>query len=163
LDVLERYRFTVLTGPPEVGKTAIARMLGLALASEGWELHECTSPDDLLRALRREARQVFVADDAFGSTEDRPDAAERRALDLDPILRARDERHLLIWTSRPAPLRAALRRIHREHGVERWPQPAEVQVQAAELDVAEKALILFRHAQAARLPPRCVSIVEAFG
>ena len=27
-DVLERHRFAVLTGPPEMGKTAIARMLG---------------------------------------------------------------------------------------------------------------------------------------
>src|SRR4051812_5980832 len=163
LDVLERHRFAVLTGPPEVGKTAIARMLGLALAAEGWELHECSRPDELLGALRRETRQVFVADDAFGSTEYRPDAAERWALDLDRILRALDERHLLIWTSRPAPLRAALRRIHREHGVEHWPQPAEVQVAASELDVAEKALILFRHAQAAALPTRAVTILEAFG
>jgi hypothetical protein len=77
------------------------------------------------------------------------------------MLRALDERHRLIWTSRPAPLKAALRRIHREHGVERWPQPAEVQVDAAQLDVAEKALILFRHAKAARLTAK--DVVRAQG
>ena len=52
-----------------------------------------------------------------------PDAAERWAANLDRILRATDERHWLVWTSRPAPLRAGLRRLHRERGAERFPQP----------------------------------------
>src|SRR5205814_5466082 len=141
--------FAALTGPPEMGKTAIARMVGLALASGGWEVHECIRPDEFWARLARERAQVFIADDAFGSTEYRPEAAERWALELDRVLRATDERHWLVWTSRPAPLRAGLRRIHREHGVERFPQPAEVQVAASDLSVAEKALILFRHARAA--------------
>src|SRR5262249_14870949 len=41
LGTLRRHAFLVLTGPPEMGKTAIARMLGLALLSDGWEVHEC--------------------------------------------------------------------------------------------------------------------------
>jgi hypothetical protein len=161
--VLEQHHFAVLTGPPEMGKTAIARMIGLAALTAGWEVHECIRPDELWARFRRESRQVFVADDAFGSTEYRPEAAERWALELDRVLRAMDERHWLIWTSRPAPLKAGLRRIHREHGVERFPQPAEVQVDAAELDVAEKALILFRHAKAAALPEQAVELVQAEG
>src|SRR6185503_12786660 len=139
LAVLERHHFAVLTGPPEMGKTAIARMIGLALMTEGYELHECMRPDDLWSRLARDRAQVFVADDAFGSTEYRPEAAERWALDLDRILHAMDDRHWLVWTSRPAPLKAGLRRIHREHGVEHWPRPAEVHVGADELDVEEKA------------------------
>src|SRR5262245_56537850 len=113
LGVLDRHRFAVLTGPPEMGKTAIARMLGLAALTSGWEVHECVRPDELWAAFARERRQLFVADDAFGSTEYRPEAAERWAQELDRVLRAMDERHLLVWTSRPAPLRAGLRRIHR--------------------------------------------------
>jgi hypothetical protein len=163
LGVLERHRFAVLTGPPEMGKTAIARMIGLELLTEGWAFHECVRPDELWSAFDRERRQVFVADDAFGSTEYRPEAAERWALDLDRVLRALDERHRLIWTSRPAPLKAALRRIHREHGVERWPQPAEIEIVASDLDDEEKALILFRHAKAAELPPAAVRIVKEQG
>ena len=160
LDVLDLHRFAVVTGPPEMGKTAIARTVALTALTEGWEAHECTTPDHLWRLYARERRQVFVADDAFGSTEYRPDAAERWALELDRILRAMDDSHRLIWTSRPAPLRAGLRRIHREHGVERWPQPAEVQVAASALDLEEKALILFRHAQAAHVPPEAVGLVR---
>jgi hypothetical protein len=163
VDVLGRHQFAVLTGPPEMGKTAIARMIGLAALTDGWEVHECIRPEDLWARFDRKQRQVFIADDAFGSTEYRPEAAERWALELDRVLRAMDERHWLIWTSRPAPLRAGLQRIHREHGVERFPQPAEVLVDASELDTAEKVLILFRHAKAAVLPEQAVELVQAEG
>jgi hypothetical protein len=162
-EVLTRRHFVVLTGPPEMGKTAIARMVALAQMTSGWEAHECIRPEQLWGAFARDRRQVFVADDAFGSTEYRPDAAERWALELDRVLRAMDDQHWLIWTSRPAPLKAGLRRIHREHGLERFPQPAEVHVDAAALGVDEKALILFRHAKAAALPRPAVDLVRTHG
>jgi hypothetical protein len=163
VQTLVRHRFAVLTGPPEMGKTAIARMVALAQLSAGWEAHECTRPDDLWRAFDRSAAQVFVADDAFGSTEYRPDAAERWALELPRILQSLDDRHWLVWTSRPTPLRAGLGRIRREHGTERFPQPAEVQVDAGALDVAEKALILYRHARCGGLAPWAVAALRELG
>jgi hypothetical protein len=152
LATLQRHHFAVLTGPPEMGKTAIARMLGLALLSDGWEAHECTRPEQVWERLEPERRQLFIADDAFGSTEYRPDAAERWARELDGLLRVLDERTLLIWTSRPAPLRAGLRH--------RVPQ---VLVDAAALGIDEKTLILFRHAQAADLTPAQVKRVQRYG
>ncbi len=160
LDVLDQHGFAVLTGPPEMGKTAAARTIALAGLAAGWEAHECTRPDQLWEAYSPDRPQVFIADDAFGSTEYNPTAAERWAVDLDRILRVLDAKHHLIWTSRPGPLRAALRRIQREHGVERWPRPAEVQVDASALDIEEKALMLFRHAQSARLGSGAVSVVR---
>ena len=163
VEVLERHHFVVLTGPPEMGKTAIARTIGLASLTAGWEVHECIRPDELWARYRRGRRQVFIADDAFGSTEYRPEAAERWALELDRVLRAMDDEHRLLWTSRPAPFKAGLRRIHREHGIEHFPRPAQVQVDATDLDVAEKALILFRHAKAASLPAEAVELVKAEG
>ena len=95
---------------------------------------------------------MFVADDAFGSTEYRPDAAERWARELPRVLRVLDDRHWLIWTSRPAPLHAGLHRVHQERGTERFPRPGEVQVDAGALTVAEKALIFLRHVRAADVP-----------
>jgi hypothetical protein len=167
-DVLARHRFVVLTGPPEMGKTAIAQMLALAQMSDGWEAHECGSPEQLWRVFDATRRQVFVADDAFGSTEYRPDAAERWAHSLGRVLTMLDRDHWLIWTSRPAPLKAGLRRVQRERNSERFPAPGEVLVDASDLDLAEKTLILFRHAKArgASAPARelvrstALSIVE---
>ena len=152
IKVLREHSFLVLTGPPEMGKTAIARMIGLALLSQGWEVHECTHPAQVFERLDPSRSQLFIADDAFGSTEYRPDAADRWAAELEAILRSTNHTHWLIWTSRPAPLRAGLRRIHRERGAERFPQPGAVQVDASALGPEEKTLILFRHARAARLP-----------
>jgi hypothetical protein len=148
---LAEHRFAVVTGPPEMGKTAIARMIALAKMTDGWEAHECTSPDELLATVNPAAPQVFIADDAFGSTEYRPDAADRWARAMERLLGALDDRHWLIWTSRPAPLHAALYRLHQERGAERFPAPARVLVDAADLDAEEKVLIPFRHAKAADL------------
>jgi hypothetical protein len=159
LEVLDRHRFAVLTGPPEMGKTAIARTIGLAQMTVGWEAHECVSPAQLAQRWDATRPQLFIADDAFGSTEYRPDSAERWAVSMERTLRSLDESHWLIWTSRPAPLRAGLARLHRERGAERFPAPAEVLVDAAALDPTEKTLILFRHAKAADLSsPRRAAI-----
>jgi len=163
LAVLAAHSFTVLSGPPEMGKTAIARIVALAQLTDGWEAHECIAPEAVLAAFDPARPQVFVADDAFGSTEYRPDAAETWARGMERILRLLDERHWLIWTSRPAPLHAALRRHHRERGAERFPAPAEVLVDAGALDVVEKTLILFRHAKAADLSPGMRHHVRLWG
>ena len=93
---LARNGFVVLTGPPEMGKTTIARMIGLAKLGEGWECHECTTPNDFLELKQSKQRQVFVADDAFGTTEYRPEVAYVWARDMDRILRAVDATHWLI-------------------------------------------------------------------
>ena len=151
LGVLDRHRFAVVSGPPEMGKTAIARTIALAQLTDGWEAHECIRPQEIWRAFDPNRPQVFIADDAFGSTEYRADAGERWASDMERILGTLDDRHWLIWTSRPAPLKAGLHRIRLERGAERFPSPGEVLVDASALDVAEKTLILFRHAKAAQL------------
>ena len=117
-------------------------------------------PEQLWERYDADRPQIFIADDAFGSTST---GRRRRALGLELAERARrlDERHWLVWTSRPAPLRAGLARVHREHGVERFPQPAEVQVDAADLDVGERAAMLFRHARASQVPLAQVAIIRS--
>jgi hypothetical protein len=72
-----------------------------------------------------------------------------------------DADHVLVWTSRPAPLHAGLRRVHRENGLQRFPRPAEVMVDATDLTDEEKALMLYRHAIAADLGGGARSVIRA--
>ena len=89
--MLETHRFVVLTGPPEMGKTAIARMIALAQLTcrlGGARVHEPGGASGE-RTIPGRA-QVFIADDAFGSTEYRADAAERWARAIErPLALAR--------------------------------------------------------------------------
>jgi hypothetical protein len=160
LEKLSEYNFVVLTGPPEMGKTTIARIIALAQLGQGWESYECRKPDDLFTVRKADVSQIFVADDAFGTTEYRPDIAYAWGNDLDSILRQLDKRHWLIWTSRPAPLKLALQRIHLQGRAENFPAPSEVLVDASELSSNEKALILYRHAKAAGLESAAKEIVK---
>lgn len=148
LTIASNFGFAILTGPPEMGKTTIARMIALARHAEGWGYYECRTPDEFLSAYRKDERQVFIADDAFGSTEYRPERASEWAEELAPILRAVDHGHWLLLTSRPAPLTEALKRLRFQDEASEFPDPGKVQVNAADLSIEEKAQMLYRHGKA---------------
>lgn len=160
LEILQEHSFAVITGPPEMGKTTIARVIGLGKLGEEWESFECHKPDDFLQMIKRDRPQIFIADDAFGSTEFRPDAAHAWAKDLDGIISSLDERHWLLWTSRPTPLNEAIEKMHLQGKAEKFPEPGEVQVDAAGLNIREKALILYRHAKAMDLELETKAVIK---
>jgi hypothetical protein len=152
LRTLRKHNFVVLTGPPEMGKTTIGYMLGLAKMTDGWQFYPVEQARDFFDLRQDDEKQIFLVDDAFGSTEYRPDLAERWASHLDAVLRRTDGRHWIVFTSRSAPLRMALARLALEGRAESFPRPAEVIVETEHLTVEEKAQMLYRHAKAADLP-----------
>lgn len=163
VETLGRHNFVVLTGPPEMGKTSIARMIALARATEKWDVISCTSPADFERAYTPDAEQIFVADDAFGSTEYRPERADDWAAAMGDIIRRLDRRHWLAWTSRSEPLRRGLEKLHFQDEAAEFPAPAKVLVDASALTVSEKTLMLYRHAKAADLSPDARKLVRGWG
>jgi hypothetical protein len=141
--------FAVLEGPPEVGKTAIANMIGLCRLSIGWDAFECLSPNEFFQLFSIENQQIFVADDAFGSTEYDPARTNEWSHNLDRILRRLDHNHWLIWTARKHILEIALQRMRLQGKGENFPEPSSIIIDAGNLTKTEKAMILYRHAKAA--------------
>ena len=159
--VLQRHRFAVLEGPPEMGKTAIAWMITIVQLLQGWEAIACNGPDHFFRCIERERHQVFVADDAFGRTEYDPARGRRWETDLHRVVRALDSRHWLIWTSRKHILERAVRDLDLQGRAKGFPAPGAVLVDASHLTTSEKALMLYRHAKAAALTADQVGVVKS--
>jgi hypothetical protein len=160
IQILENFGFAVLTGPPEMGKTATAWMIALARFTNSWEAFDCRSPADVFRVYDPEKHQIFIADDAFGSTEYRPEIASEWAAQLDKIVALCGPKHWVIWTSRPGPLKIGLERLHLVGASASFPDPMRVQVDASILSVIEKSQILYRHAKSAQLRQDAIDLVK---
>ncbi|MGH9641182.1 MAG: hypothetical protein ACRD3Q_02025 [Terriglobales bacterium] len=158
--VLQKYHFAVLEGPPEVGKSAIAWVIGLTQAGEGWEAVVCRTPDTFFQAIDRNQPQVFIADDAFGRTEYDPTRTSKWEADLDHILHRLDPHHWLIWTSRRHILKRACDRMDAQGKARSFPDPGSVLVDVKTLSAEERALILFRHAKSANLESFAKKIIR---
>jgi len=158
--VLGKHFFVVLDGPPEMGKTAIARTIALGYLTEDWEVIDCRGPDDFFSAFVHDRRQLFVADDAFGRTEYDPVLGRMWERDLGRILGYLSPQHRLIWTSRKHILSRALKDLDLTGRAARFPEPGEVIVRADSLTTEEKARILYRHAKSSQLPLEAKGLVR---
>ena len=158
--VLRKHHFAVLEGPPEVGKSAIAWMVGLTQAAQGWETIVCRTPDVFFQTINSNQPQVFIADDAFGRTEYDPTRTSRWEADLDLVLHRLDRRHWLIWTSRKHILERACEKMDAQGKARSFPDPGAVLVDVSQLSVEERALILFRHARSAALEQEAKKLVR---
>jgi hypothetical protein len=158
--VLRKHHFAVLEGPPEVGKSAIAWMIGLTQAAQGWETIVCRTPDVFFQTIESNQPQVFIADDAFGRTEYDPTRTSKWEADLDLVLHRLNPRHWLIWTSRKHILERACERMDAQGKARSFPDPGSVLVDVSELSIEERALILFRHCRSAALEKEAKALVR---
>ncbi len=158
--VLRKHHFAVLEGPPEMGKTAIAWMIALAQLSQGWQAIVCDGPEDVFQCYKPGSYQVFVADDAFGRTEYDPSRGSKWEGQLDHVHRLLDSKHWLLWTSRKHILERALKVMDLQGEASDFPNPAAILVDASQLSMRERALILYRHARAAGLEKEAKDLVR---
>ena len=149
--VLDEHHFVVLEGPPEVGKSAIAWMIGLSRVGDGWEAVYCREPGEFFQMYDPSRRQVFIADDAFGHTEYDPTRASKWEPEIELVLHGLDSNHWFIWTSRRQILERAISRMDLTGRARSFPKPGAFLVNVRSLSVEERALMLFRHARAANL------------
>jgi len=158
--VLRKHHFAVLEGPPEVGKSAIAWMIGLSQAGAGWEAVYCRTPNDFFEMYDFYKEQVFIADDAFGRTEYDPARTSEWESQLELVLSRIDAKHWLIWTSRKHILERAVARMDLAGKARSFPDPGAVLVDVKSLSTEERALVLFRHARAANLEDECKDLIR---
>lgn len=159
LSLLKKKYFIVLDGPPEAGKTTIAAALALIHATEGYEIIDVRSSNDVFRPVdativkgkKREKRSLFVADDAVGSITLEDNLAQAWSRDLEGILMTLSSRRLLVWTARRYVLEEALAKSKLGEAVANFPRPNEVLVEVGKLTTMQKAEILYNHAKNARL------------
>lgn len=158
--VLERHSFVVLDGAPEMGKTAIARAIGLTHLFFGWQVFDCHGPDDFFRLYSERDQQIFIADDAFGRTEYDPSLGRGWERSLPKVLQRIDGAHRLVLTTRKHVLQRGLRDMDLAGKAERFPDPAEVTVTATDLTLEERARILYRHVKAAPINGKRLSVIK---
>lgn len=159
-ETLHKHHFVVLDGPPEVGKTAIAWMVAITQAADGWQALVCNKPDIFFQMYQSDQKQIFIADDAFGRTEYDVSLGREWERDLNRILNRIDKNHWLIWTSRKHILERALRQMDLQVSAMNFPRPSEVLVDTSLLTQEEKALILYRHAKSANLQEEAKIILK---
>jgi len=147
-EVLEKHSFVVLDGAPEMGKTAIARTIGLTHLFSDWQVIDCHESGDFFQLYSEPTRQIFIADDAFGRTEYDPSLGRGWERSLPKILLRLNSAHRLILTTRKHVLQRGLREMDLAGRAENFPDPAEVVVTATDLTLEERARILYRHAKA---------------
>jgi len=160
--VLTDNYFAVLEGPPEIGKTVTAYIIALNKACDGWEVYDCRNPADFFRVYNSTKNQLFVADDAFGTTEYRPDLADDWASDLDKIIARLDSRHWFIWTARAHILKMALEKMYLKGKAQKFPSPGDVIIDVTDFNLEERALILYRHAKQVNLETVAKEIVKRY-
>ncbi|MEK6589426.1 MAG: hypothetical protein AABZ11_01990 [Nitrospinota bacterium] len=161
-ETLKNHKFVMIDGPPEVGKTAIALIIALEHVFDKWEAIYCTGPKDILDIYKLKDKQLFIADDAFGRTQYDPSRGKLWERDLPHLLRRLDNKHRLILTSRKHILDRAYKDMDLQDKAKDFPKPGEVVVDATELSVKEKALILYRHAKAENLFDSAKEIVKRY-
>jgi hypothetical protein len=160
-DRLLKHAFVILEGPPEMGKTTIARLIALSQLKEGWEAIECRRPKDFQKTYKPDCKQVFLADDFFGRTEYEPARISKWQDELPYILRQLNPNHWLVLTSRAHLLQMAKHDLDIPGHNATFPHIGEVIVNAARLSRLEKARILYRHAKVAQLPKATREVLKA--
>jgi hypothetical protein len=160
VDVIGKYNFVVIDGPPESGKSYIGAALALTYAVDGYEVHFINEPSEILRTYEPARKQLFFADDAVGTVTFDPDLGNLWSRELRAINRRLDRIHKLIWTTRSYILKEAISLTKLEEHFDSFPGEREVLVETGDYSLVEKALMLRNHARTANLSKSFLGFVR---
>ena len=77
LDLLEKYKFLIISGAPGVGKSTLARIIAWLHMQQDWQLVAVEDFEEALRVFDGTQRQIFFFDDFLGQIRLTPDIVRR--------------------------------------------------------------------------------------
>jgi hypothetical protein len=145
VDALLKYGFVLLIGEPAAGKSTIAANLALtAIDIDGCDVIRVTGPQDVVAHWNpREKNRFFWIDDAFGTTQYRPDSAEAWNKVLPTMSAALRCGNRFVLTSRDYIWRQAKGQIKTQTFTPLL--EGRVVIYAEDLTLAERERILYNH------------------
>ncbi|MCX5493872.1 ATP-binding protein [Kaistia dalseonensis] len=160
--VLESQHVVIISGPPGVGKTTLAEMLGYAYLAEDWELVAIRSLDDGLAAISDSRRQLFYFDDFLGRVALDKNALAKMDSDLARfITRVRKSKNARFILTTRAPIFEEAKR-HSEHLADRRLDISRYLLDVGIYTRRIKARILYNHLSTTGTPrSHVVSLIDS--
>lgn len=144
---LKTHYYTVLSGPPEVGKTATAHVLALEAAAEGFDIVFCRKPETFYATHFNPNPQLYIVDDAFGSNQYDASLADDWGRELHYVIPELGPTRKIIFTSRSTPLKMALEQMHLQSGAQTFGQKGLIVFDMAKLSDADRGRMVYVHAK----------------
>lgn len=161
LNILGKYHFVVLKGPPKMGKTTIAKMIGLVYyRTKEFEIRNIQSPKELYNAYEKNSQQIFICDDVFGDIGFVEDFAIQWSKEFPNIFHKLNKHHKLVWTGRTHIVNTALKETKLGEDYSEELNYSSVVVEVNKMSLMEKALILYNHAKISSLSETEKEIVK---
>jgi energy-coupling factor transporter ATP-binding protein EcfA2 len=145
VDALLEHGFVLLIGEPAAGKSTIAANLAMAAIDiGGCDVVRVTGPQDIVTHWNpREKNRFFWVDDAFGSTQYKPDSADLWNKVLPTMAAALRSGNRFVLTSRDYIWRQARQDLKSE--TFKPLLEGQVVIYAEDLTIAERERILYNH------------------
>jgi len=161
LNILGEYHFVVLKGPPKMGKTTIAKMIGLVYyGTKEFEIRNIQLPKELYDAYEKNSQQIFICDDVFGDIGFVEDFAIQWSKEFPNILHKLNKHHKLVWTGRTHIVNTALKETKLGEDYSEKLNYSSIVVEVNKMSLMEKALILYNHAKISSLSETEKEIVK---
>lgn len=159
--VLQKHHFLLLDGAPEAGKSTIAAALALEAAARGVEVYSIRRPEQVYQLRKRDAAQLFVADDVVGAVAVDVPVADDWSRELPNVLATLAPNGYMIWTGRTYVIGAALDRVRLGESLVQFPGAHGVTVSVGDLTPRERAGMLYSHVKRQRFPEQLRQMIRS--